>query len=162
MSVVSTTTLDICAASGAGVEGDATTAAPPLEFGDSDLDIGAASGAGMESDNPSILEQWRCHPNYPVGLRVAQISTFWTVNGLPAERFPKFLSWLGAAHPGVVGNASHSFQLLDEFACTMGRTLKECVCGALHTIVPAMGLPSNLSREMQRRQKQTQPRPVKT
>ena len=92
VSVVNTATLDIGAASGAGVEGGVTTAAPPLEFGDSDLDIGAASGAGMESDSPSFLEKWRCHPNYPVGLRVAQISTFWTVNGLPAERFPKFLS----------------------------------------------------------------------
>ena len=37
----------------------ATTAALPLELGDSDsdLDIGAASGAGVEGDNPSTLEQ---------------------------------------------------------------------------------------------------------
>ena len=77
VNVVNTATLDIGAASGAGVEGDATTAVPPLEFGDSDLDIGAASGAGVEGDNPSILEQWRRHPNYPIGMRVAQLSTFW-------------------------------------------------------------------------------------
>ena len=90
------------------------TAALPLELGDSDsdLDIGAASGAGVEGDNPSTLEQWRRHPNYPIGMRIAQLSTFWITNGLPCERFPLFLSWLHAQCPGLVGNINHSFHFL--------------------------------------------------
>ena len=65
---------------------------------------------------------------------------------LPCDRFPLFLSWLHAQCPGFVGNINHSFHLLDEFASSMGRALKECACAALHLIVPAMGLPSYLTR----------------
>ena len=85
-----------------------TTATSSSELGDSegqsdsDLDIGAASGAGEEDDNPSILDQWRRHPNYRIGMRIAQLSTFWITNGLPCDRFPLFLSWLRAQCPGLV------------------------------------------------------------
>ena len=116
------------------------------EARESDSDVDLDVDQTVEVKSQSCLEEWQRHPNYEIGMRMAQVSVFWISNGLLVYRFNFFVSWLHAQTPGMVGNLNHSEHFLDEFASSLGRSLKECTCAALHIIVLATGLPSYLTR----------------
>ena len=116
------------------------------EARESDSDVDLELDPTVAIQDQSCLEQWQRHPNYEIGMRMAQLTTFWITQGLPGSKFPLFVSWLHAQSPGMMGNINHSEHFLDEFAYSLGSSLKECTCAALHTIVPAIGLPSCLTR----------------
>eukprot|EP00974_Lingulodinium_polyedra_P094336 9143043-Lingulodinium_polyedra.AAC.1 len=86
-----------------------------------------------KSENPSCLEQWRRHENYDIGMRMAQLATFWLTNGLPNYKFPSFLAWMDEQCFGLVGDTNHSYHFLDEFAASLGGALKDSMCASLHT-----------------------------
>jgi len=116
------------------------------EARESDSDMDADLDPAVATEDLSCLEKWQRHPNYEIGMRMAQLSTFWITHGLPVYKFPSFVSWLHAQSPGMMGNLNHSEHFLAEFASSLGTSLKECTIAALHTIVPALGLPTCLTR----------------
>ena len=71
----------------------------------------------------SQLEEWREHPRYVSGIRMAQLSTFWITSGLPLSKFPGFVGWanklvaVGTELP--LGNINQSYHFPLEFASSL-------------------------------------------
>ena len=64
---------------------------------DIDGDMPAIGGVGL-------LAKWRAHPNYHIGMRQAELATFWISAGLPDDRWPEFLTWFARTALGFLGN----------------------------------------------------------
>ena len=109
---------------------------------DSDLDLDHAPDSGIKPR----CEVWREHPNYCIGMRLAELCTMWLVQGWQAESFTKFTYWLGEQAPGIIGNLNHSGRWLRGFQASLIQACHTCTATSLHAILPATGLPSLLSR----------------
>ena len=109
---------------------------------DSDLDLDHAPDSGIKPR----CEVWREHPNYCIGMRLAELCTMWLVQGWQAESFTKFTYWLGEQAPGIIGNLNHSGRWLRGFQASLIQACHTCTAASLHAILPATGLPSLLSR----------------
>ena len=109
---------------------------------DSDLDLDHAPDSGIKP----CCEVWREHPNYCIGMRLAELCTMWLVQGWQAESFTKFTYWLGEQAPGIIGNLNHSGRWLRGFQASLIQACHTCTAASLHAILPATGLPSLLSR----------------
>ena len=59
-------------------------------------------------DRKSQLDVWREHPNYSIGIRLAELSTMFLVQGWHIDSYPKFTTWLKQQAPGNTGNLNHS------------------------------------------------------
>ena len=96
------------------------------------------------------LQTWRDHLNYLPALRMAQLATFWITSGLPQTKIPSFLAWANSlAMDGIqlaFSNTNHTHRFIDEFACSLADAIRFCTCAGLHTRLPAIGLPSDLTR----------------
>ena len=108
----------------------------------------AACGAGpvCASTPPTALQQWAQHPNYTIGIRMAELATMWMVNGWSKEKFPQFLLWATERFAGALGNLNHSQRFLDSFLPSLVAATHTCIASSLHSVLPATGLPSLLSR----------------
>ena len=88
------------------------------------------------------LTKWRTHPNYHISMRQAELATFGISAGLSDNRWPEFLNWLARTVPGVLGNVNNSWHWLWEFGFSLTRTLLTNAAASLHSVVPALGMPS--------------------
>ena len=94
----------------------------------------------------SRLDIWREHPNYSIGIRLAELSTMWLVHGWQVEAFPMFTNWLQQQAPGIIGNLNNSKRFLRSFQPSMVQACHTCTAASLHALVPATGMPTFLSR----------------
>ncbi len=94
----------------------------------------------------SLLAKWERHPNFKIGLRMAELATFWTTSNLPVSKFVSFLTWASCHFPGAFGAVNHSKHFVDDFSGSLLRVTCSLLAGSLHTLVPATGMPSNLTR----------------
>ena len=51
----------------------------------SDVDISDVRGG--------LLDKWKQHEQYSMGMRLAELSVMWHVNGWSNQKFPCFLAW---------------------------------------------------------------------
>ena len=109
----------------------------------SECDLDAAVGARSAHRQ---LDIWREHPNFRIGMRVAELSTMWLVHGWQKDAFPQFTHWLSQQVPGMIGNLNHSTRWLNGFLASMNQACHTCTASSLHAVVPATGMPSFLSR----------------
>ena len=93
-----------------------------------------------------LLGKWKTHEQYAVGMRLAELSTMWHVNGWSVEEFAPFVSWASKHFPAAFGNINHSKFFLNNFLPSLVMTAHTGIASQLHAIVPATGLPSFLSR----------------
>ena len=66
---------------------------------------------GVPSDEEarqSKMEKWRQHPHFSVGIRMAELATFWFTSGLAIDKFPLFVSWMSNRFSDSVGDTNHS------------------------------------------------------
>ena len=61
----------------------------------------------------SRLDIWREHPNYSIGIRLAELSTMWLVHGWQVQAFPMFTNWLQQQAPGIIGNLNTNSAVCD-------------------------------------------------
>ena len=109
---------------------------------DDDLGLDALSGG----EPMSTLHRWQSHPAFAKGIRLAEIATMWHVNGWSKNQYGNFMAWMRKHFPDQVGNLQHSKICLDGFLPSLVATAHTCVAASLHSIVPALGIPSLLSR----------------
>ena len=81
----------------------------------SDFDAEAAVGAVGGCRRPSLLDTWKAHPNFRIGLRLAELATMWHVNGWSKELFPRFMLWAREQFPFSVGDINHSERFVTSF-----------------------------------------------
>jgi hypothetical protein len=93
-----------------------------------------------------LLEQWREHPNFAIGMRVAELSTIWLAHGWQKEAFSMFTWWLSQLGPDVIGNLNHTKRWLTGFQSSLVQACQVGTASSLHAVVPATGMPSFLSR----------------
>lgn len=125
----------------------------------------------------TMLDRWQSHRNYAAGMRHAELATFWTVNGIPLQLFPKFLTWVppqaigpivarspslpcegcpellspcgfleAHGHGDKFGDTNTSAHWPQDFAPSLTAALEQGIAASLHGLVPALGLPSDLTR----------------
>ena len=92
------------------------------------------------------LEQWREHPNFAIGMRVAELSTIWLAHGWQKDAFSMFTWWMSRIGPDVVGNLNHTKRWLTGFQASLIQACHVGIASSLHAVVPATGMPSLLSR----------------
>ena len=93
------------------------------------------------------LNKWQQHPTYLIGIRMAELCTMWYVNGWAQVAFAPFLAWAKHRLPeGVFGDLNHSGKFVHEFLPSLVSATQTCLAGTLHSMIPALGLPSLLSR----------------
>ena len=104
----------------------------------SDVDISDARGG--------LLDKWKQHEQYSMGMRLAELSVMWHVNGWSNQKFPCFLAWATKHFPYAFGHLNHSRRFLDSFSPSVVQATHTCLASTLHACVPALGMPSFLSR----------------
>ena len=109
-----------------------------------DEDFGLDALPGGEPT--STLQRWQSHPAFAKGIRLAEIATMWHVHGWSKNQYGNFMAWLRKHFPDQVGNLQHSKIFLDGFLPSLVATAHTCLAASLHSIVPALGIPSLLSR----------------
>ena len=82
-------------------------AANENEEENSDVDISDVRGG--------LLDKWKQHEQYSMGMRLAELSVMWHVNGWSNQKFPCFLAWATKHFPYAFGNLNHSRRFLDSF-----------------------------------------------
>ena len=92
------------------------------------------------------LTLWQAHPNYGPGMRLAELATQWLVNGHSWNQWSDHLAWLRNHFPSSFGDLQHSKQFLRLFLPTLVATAHTCVASSLHSVLPAIGLPSFVAR----------------
>lgn len=131
-----------------GDEPDVGTFLPvlPKEEDEEEDGLGDAQPAvgGDAFGSKRLLAQWRSHPQYLIGMHQAEIATLWLSAGLPDNRWPEFITWLATSAPGLLGNVNHSWHWLREFGFSLTRTLLTNAAASLHSVVPALGMPSDI------------------
>jgi hypothetical protein len=83
---------------------------------------------------------------YRVGIRMAELATMWHVHGWSKCEFPQFMLWARENFPHMLGNLNHSTRFLHDFLPSLAAAGHVCTSASLHAIVPALGLPSLLTR----------------
>ena len=94
----------------------------------------------------STLQKWRQHPNFVVGMRGAELTTQWLVNGWQKALYADYMDWLNQHMPSMFGSLQHSTRFLNSFHASFSAACHTCVASSLHAILPAIGIPSLLSR----------------
>ena len=78
---------------------------------------------------------------------MAELATMFYVNGWAQSMFPQLLAWTQAQLPqSPFGDVNHSANFVHEFLPSLTFATQTCVAADLHSIIPALGLPSLLSR----------------
>jgi hypothetical protein len=116
--------------------------APPEVGDDDDDDLEQSAAPEVQHQ----VEMWRAHPNFSVGIRIAELASMWLVQGWAKETFPQFTHWFRERLPHALGNIHLSGRFLDDFQASLIQALHTCTASSLHSIVPALGIPSLLSR----------------
>ena len=112
------------------------------EESDSDCDLSAFG----QKCPPAKMEVWREHPNFSVGLRLAELATMWLVHGWQKSTFSQFTAWMNRQAVGCIGTLNHSERWLCGFQASLIQACHTCTASSLHALVPATGTPSFLSR----------------
>ena len=55
-----------------------------------DGDLGESANGDR---SPDTLQKWRSHPNFVMGMRMAELATMWYVNGWAQSHWPEFMAW---------------------------------------------------------------------
>ena len=92
------------------------------------------------------LNIWREHPNFSIGIRLAELATMWLVHGWQRELFPQFTHWLTRQSSYLIGTLNHSERWLKGFQASLIQACHTCTASSLHVVVPATGTPSFPSR----------------
>ena len=86
------------------------------------------------------------HPHYKMGMTLANLATLWAVEAWPKEKFGEFVAWASTRFPYELGTYNNSKNWINEFLYSLMAEVHVATCATLHTVVPATGLPSFLSR----------------
>jgi len=114
---------------------------------DEDEDALGIDGNDRHGVSAAVLDRWKKHKRYDIGIRMAELATMWFVNGWTRSSFPEFMAWANHRLPcSVFGDLNHSKRFAQEFLPSLVAATQTCVAASLHAIVPALGLPSLLSR----------------
>ena len=92
------------------------------------------------------LVVWRARPNFLPGMPLAELATQWLIMGNSRHKWPELMTWLRDRTPGAFGTINHSKHFLNGFLVALVGTAHTCISSSIHSIVPATGLPSMLSR----------------
>ena len=113
------------------------------------------NGADSESEEDNIissrplaalkLNSWRSHANYDMAMRHAELAAFWITAGLPEYRWEEFVTWFQAC-TGQGADINQSKHFLWEFGHSLARTILSRTAVTVHSIIPALGLPSDFAR----------------
>ena len=118
----------------------------PLADSGAELDSYLDSSPLLASRPRTVLERFREHPNYAIGMRLAELATMWCTHGWQKDAFPKFAQWLSQQAPNIIGNLNHSARWLSGFQGSLIQACHTCTASSLHAVLPATGTPSYLSR----------------
>ena len=111
-----------------------------LDEEESDVDL------DMPAVREGLIDTWKQHERYAIGMRLAELSVMWHVNGWAKQKFPCFLAWATKHFPYAFGNINHSKRFMDSFLPSVVQATHSCLASTLHACVPALGLPSLLTR----------------
>ena len=128
----------------------------PIVMDDPNPSIALPSASGEEEEDSdidadpprvvSLLQQWKRYDQYPIGMRLAELSVMWHVNGWSKAEFPRFMLWAREHFPCAFGNINHSGRFLADFLPAVVGVSHTCLAGSLHSLIPALGIPSFLAR----------------
>ena len=78
---------------------------------------------------------------------MADLATMWCVNGWAKSKFPEFLRW-AASQLGVssFGDLNHGKRFVMEFLPSLVAAVDVGIASSLHSMVPALGIPSLFAR----------------
>ena len=78
---------------------------------------------------------------------MADLATMWCVNGLAKSKFPEFVSW-ATSQLGVssFGNLNHGKRFVIVLLPSLVAALHIGIASSLHSMVPALGIPSLFAR----------------
>ena len=109
-----------------------------------DGDLGGSANGDRSRD---ALQKWRSHPNFVMGMRMAELATMWYVNGWAQSHWPEFMAWGRRRLPdNCLGNLNHSGRFVKEFLPSLVGATHTCLSSSLHGLIPALGVPSLVSR----------------
>ena len=115
------------------------------------LDIDSVSELESEDDcvlpyRPlAVLDTWKQHPNYRMAMQHAELAAFWITAGVPHYRWEEFIAWFQTS-TGQGADINQSFHWLREFGNSLSRTILSRTAVTVHSIIPALGLPSCYAR----------------
>ena len=92
------------------------------------------------------LEIWRGNSNFALGLRMAELATMWCVQGWQNDAVGQFANWLKHHAPDLIGTLNHSTICVKGFEASLIQACHTGAASSLHTLMPAAGTPSFLSR----------------
>ena len=134
----------------AGTEATATGLPQVREGSLSEDEFSEAGGSQIahKAQLPGLttLDRWRAHENYVVGMCRAELATFWITQSMPQKTVNSFMAWARAKFGDKVGTLNMSWRFLWEFTQSLSATLDFCTTAGLHTCLPALGLPSDITR----------------
>ena len=111
---------------------------------DSDIDIFEDE---LVDQAHGSLDTWKSHSEYAIGIRVAELATMWYVNGWSQLMFPEFLAWAKTRLPqSPFGSLNHSKRFIHDFLPSLTYATQVGTAASLHAVLPALGIPSLLSR----------------
>ena len=110
------------------------------ESGEEDLCLDMDYAA---EDRKSQLDVWREHPNYSIGIRLAEVSTMWLVHGWQIASFPKFTNWLKEQAPGIIGNLNHSTRFVQSFQASLIQACHTCIATLWIVLLKKVEVPGN-------------------
>ena len=120
---------------------------PYDEMSESESADGDLQGWAEEPFSGNTLQQWQSHPNFALGMRMAELATMWYVHGWAQKHWPEFMAWAKHSFPdNSVGNINHSGRFVKEFLPALVGVTHSCVSSSLHEVLPALGVPSLVSR----------------
>ncbi len=108
-----------------------------------DIDYYLDSSLTAAPRSQSKLQKWRGHPNYAIGMRLADLAT---MHGWQKCTLSKFTCWLTQQLPNSIGNLNLSERWLTGFQASLIQACHTCTTSSLHAVLPATGTPSFLSR----------------
>ena len=103
------------------------------EEDNSDVDISDVRGG--------LLDKSKQHEQYSMGMRLAELSVMWHVNGWSKQKFPCFLAWATQHFPRVAGHLNHIRRLLDSLLPSVVKATHTCLASTLRACAPAPGMP---------------------
>lgn len=107
---------------------------------ESDYDIARSGGRPL-----AALDRWKQHANYNMALRHAEMTAFWITAGLPEYRWEEFATWFQTS-TGQGADINQSKHWVREFGHSLSRTIMSRTAVTVHSIIPALGLPSDYAR----------------
>ena len=68
----------------------------------------------MPAVRVGLIDKWKQHEQYPIGMRLAELSVMWHVNGWAKAKFPCFLAWASKHFPYALETliTAHDFWIL--------------------------------------------------